>query len=212
MEWLRNPEFFQWVIIPLLIFCARVLDVSLDTMRIMLFSRGKKMIPPLLGFVQVLIWLFAIRQIFLNLSNWACYIGYAGGFAAGTYIGMIIEERLAIGIQVVKVITRADASALTQVLMREGYGVTSMDGYGATGKVNVLHTIVKRAEIPAILRIIKRFNPGAFYTIEDIRSVSLANAAAGREYPASVKKAGDGRLPDGPAEDAGGEAATGAHA
>ena len=172
---------FQWVAIPLLIFFARVLDVSLDTMRIMLFSRGKKMIPPLLGFVQVLIWLFAIRQIFLNLSNWACYIGYAGGFAAGTYIGMIIEEKLAIGFQVIKVITRADASELTRFLMKQGYGVTSMDGQGATGKVNVLHTIVNRSDIPAVLQIIQRFNPNAFYTIEDIRSVSQQNILSGKK-------------------------------
>ena len=147
------------------------MDVSMDTLRIMLFSRGKKLLPPLIGFVQVLIWLFAIRQIFLNLSNWACYIGYAGGFSMGTYVGMIIEEKLAIGVQVIKVITRADASELTQFLMKEGYGVTSTDGQGATGKVSIVHTIVKRADIPVVLGIIQRFNPKAFYTIEDIRSV-----------------------------------------
>lgn len=171
MDFIRDPEFFQWVVLPLLIFCARVMDMSLDTLRIMLLSRGKKLIPPLLGFIQVFIWLMAIRQIFLNLSNWACYIGYAGGFAMGTYIGMIIEEKLAIGIQVIMVITRVDASALIQFLMKEGYGVTSMEGQGATGKVNVIYTIANRNDIPHVLKAVERFNPKAFYTIEDIRAV-----------------------------------------
>ncbi len=171
MDFITNPEFFQWVILPLLIFCARVMDMSLDTLRIMLLSSGRKFIPPLLGFFQVLIWLFAIRQVFLNLSNWACFLGYAGGFAMGTYVGMILEEKLAIGIQVIKIITRADASELTHFLMKEGYGVTSTDGQGVTGKVNILHTIVNRSDIPVVLDIIQRFNPQAFYTIEDIRAV-----------------------------------------
>ena len=166
-----NSGLFQWAILPLLIFCARVLDVSMDTLRIMLFSRGKKFLPPLIGFFQVLIWLFAIRQIFLNLSNPMCYIGYAGGFAMGTYVGMVMEEKIAIGVQVIRVITRADASELIGFLMKKGYGVTSMDGQGATGKVNIIYTIVNRNEIPVVLEIIERFNPRAFYTIEDIRTV-----------------------------------------
>ena len=163
---------FQWVVIPLLIFLARVTDVSLDTMRILFISRGRKAIAPVLGFVQVLIWLLAIRQIFLNLSNPACYVAYAGGFATGTWVGILLEEKLAIGVQVVRVITRVDAAELIGYLRGEGHGVTYVDGHGATGKVSVIYTIAKRQDVPLIIEAVTRFNPKAFYTVEDIRSMS----------------------------------------
>ena len=165
---------YQWVVVPLFIFSARVMDVSMDTMRILFISRGKRMFAPVLGFVQVLVWLMAIRQIFLNLSNVACYLAYAGGFATGTWVGMIIEEKLAIGIQVIRVITRKDAAPLIEFLQKQGYGITSVDGQGTTGKVNIIYTIVKRHDIPYVISIIERFNPRAFYTVEDIRAISEA--------------------------------------
>jgi len=170
---------FQWVVLPLLIFLARVTDMSLDTMRILFISRGKKVIAPFLGFVQVLIWLLAIRQIFLNLSNPACYVAYAGGFAVGTWVGMLLEEKLAIGVQVVRVISRVDAAELISFLKDQGYGVTYVDGHGATGKVSIIYTIAKRQEIPAIIEAVTRFNPRAFYTVEDIRSLSEGSASVG---------------------------------
>lgn len=163
---------FQWIVIPLLIFTARVGDVSMDTLRIMLISRGKRLLASSLGFFQVLIWLMAFRQIVLNLSNPICYIAFAGGFATGTYVGMFIEEKLAIGFQVIRVITRQDAAQLVEFLRRRKYGVTSVDGLGTMGKVNIIYTIIKRSEIPHVIRIIKRFNPKAFFTVEDIRSIS----------------------------------------
>jgi uncharacterized protein YebE (UPF0316 family) len=170
------------VILPLFIFVARVADVSLDTLRILLISRGRKAIAPLLGFIQVSIWLLAIRQIFLNISNVACFIAYAGGFAFGTWVGMIIEEKLAIGIQVIRIITRKDASQLIEFLKTQHYGVTSVDGFGATGKVHIIYTIVKRHEIPNVIGIIDRFNPKAFYTIEDVRSMSGVEANSKKNF------------------------------
>jgi len=173
---------FQWVILPILIFIARILDVSIDTIRILLINRGKRAITPILGFIQVSIWLLAIRQIFLNLSNVACYVAYAGGFAAGTWVGMLLEEKLAIGIQVIRVITRKDATQLIEFLKDKGYGVTSVDGQGVTGKVNIIYTIIRRQDIHDVIEIITRFNPKAFYTIEDIRSMSEAAVSVRRNF------------------------------
>ncbi len=171
---------FQWIVLPLLIFLARVTDMSLDTMRILFISRGKKAIAPVLGFVQVLIWLLAIRQIFLNLSNPICYVAYAGGFAAGTWVGMLLEEKLAIGVQVIRVITRMDATQLIRFLKEAGYGVTFVDGHGTTGTVSIIYTIARRQEIPRIIEAVTRFNPKAFYTVEDIRSMSEDGASLKR--------------------------------
>ena len=103
-----------------------------------------------------------------NLSNYFCYIGYAGGFATGNYVGMIIAEKLSIGVVLLRVITQKDANELLKSLSSEKYGVTYVDGYGTQGKVNILFTIVPRKEISKVIKIVTEFNPKAFYTIEEV--------------------------------------------
>ncbi len=78
-----DPEFFGYIILPLLIFLARIMDVSINTMRIIFMLNGKKFISTILGFFEALIWLIAISQIFQNLDSVITYLAYAGGFAAG---------------------------------------------------------------------------------------------------------------------------------
>lgn len=91
-----NFDYFNWIILPLLIFVSRLADVSLATLRHIFVSKGYKTLVPILGFFEVLIWLIAIRQIFNNVDNIACYLAWAGGFSAGTYLGMYLEEKIAI--------------------------------------------------------------------------------------------------------------------
>ena len=164
-----NPEIFTWVIMPLLIIFARICDVSLGTIRIISIARGYKFIAPLLGFFEILIWLLAIKQIMQNLTNIFYYVAYSGGFAAGTFIGIYIEEKLAMGIFLIRIITSKDASELIEFIKSAGYGVTSVNAQGATGQVHIIYTIIKRSNIQDITEIIDRFNPKSFYSIEDIR-------------------------------------------
>jgi uncharacterized protein YebE (UPF0316 family) len=160
---------FQWVILPLLIFAARIIDVSLGTLRIIFISRGKRLLAPLMGFFEVLIWLLAISQIFQNLRNPACYIAYAAGFAGGSYIGMAIESRLAMGLQIVRIITKFFVPELIGKLKAAGYGLTTLQGEGASGPVTVIFTIVKRRDLPEFVDLIQSVNPKVFYTVEDVR-------------------------------------------
>lgn len=162
---------FVWVVIPGLIFLARIFDCSIGTMRIIFIGRGNRFIAPFLGFFEVLIWLLAIRQIMMNLTNVFYYVAYASGYAMGTYVGMYIEERLAMGTILVRVVTSKEASELIEYLKSEYYGVTSVDAQGARGGVNLIYTIVKRSDLDHVIEIINRFNPRAFYTIEDVRFV-----------------------------------------
>lgn len=171
MEFLIN-DIFDLVLLPLAIFVARIADVSLGTLRIIFVSKGMKTIAPLIGFVEVLIWIIAISRIMQNLDNWLCYIAYAAGFATGTYVGLIIEEKLAIGHEMVRVITKRDASELVDKLKSEGYGVTSVDATGAEGEVGVLYIIVRRSMIDKVLKYINSYNPRALYTIEAIKYVN----------------------------------------
>jgi uncharacterized protein YebE (UPF0316 family) len=161
-----------WVVVPLLIFAARVMDVSLGTMRIIFLSRGKRIIAPALGFFEVLIWLLAMRQIMQNLNNPVTYIAYAAGFATGNFVGIYLESRLAIGTLIIRLITPKDTGELIAHLHSAGYGVTSVDGQGAVGRVKLIYIIIKRKDLADVVEIITRCHPKAFLSIEEIRSAS----------------------------------------
>jgi uncharacterized protein YebE (UPF0316 family) len=166
-----HSDIFKFIILPLIIFSTRICDVTLDTLRIIYVSRGLKFLAASIGFIEVLIWLFAITQIFKNLTNPLYYVAYAGGFAMGNFVGIFIEERMAIGTVVIRAITQKDATELIALLRSAGYGVTHVDAHGAQGPVKVIFTIVKRKDVDHVLGIIKSKNPLAFYTVEDVRSV-----------------------------------------
>jgi len=167
-----NSDLFSYGLLPLLIFLARICDVSIGTLRIIFVSKGKKNIAPILGFFEVLIWIVAISKIMQNLDNYINYIAYAAGFATGNLVGMIIEEKLAMGIQVIRIFTHSDGPELVKSLNSSGYGATSVEAHGAIEKIHLIYTIVHRNELEKVLEIIDRFNPKAFYTIEDIRAVN----------------------------------------
>ena len=167
-----DSEIFTFILLPALIFLARICDVTIGTMRIIFVSKGAKVIAPLLGFFEVLIWLIAIGKVMQNLDNWLCYVAYAGGFGAGNFVGIHIEEKLAMGTFVLRVITRKDATELINNLRSEGHGATSVPAEGNSGGVNVIYSVIKRSDIDEVIAIIKRFNPKAFYSIEDVRFVS----------------------------------------
>jgi len=167
-----HSEAFTFVLLPVLIFLARVVDVSFGTIRIIFISRGQKFLAPLIGFFEILIWLVAIGKVMQNLSNVYCYIAYAGGFAAGNFAGMWIEEKLAMGTLIIRVITKKDASALIENLKSSGYGVTAVPAEGSSGRVHVVYSIINRSALKDVAAIVKRFNPQAFYSIEDVRFAS----------------------------------------
>lgn len=168
---LLSPQIHSLLIIPLLIFVARILDVSVGTLRIIFVSKGLKHLAALLGFVESLVWILAITQVMQHLNNWATYFAFALGFAAGNYVGVLLEERIAMGSLIIRIITRKEADELVRHLRQSGFGVTSVDAQGESGPVKVIFTIAKRRSLESIVTTIKRFNPNAFYTIEDVRFV-----------------------------------------
>jgi uncharacterized protein YebE (UPF0316 family) len=175
VEGLENVDFsflYSWVLLPILIFFARVGDVTLGTIRIIFVSKGIKYLAPLVGFVEILIWLLAIGQIMQNFDNAYYYLFYAGGFATGNFVGIIIEEKLSIGTIGIRVITRKDASALTIALRKARFGVTVVDAEGPKGPVKLIYSIIKRNTAEQFIKLVNKYIPLAFYSIEDIREVS----------------------------------------
>lgn len=170
-EFFHNSDVFAWVILPILIFISRIFDVTFGTIRIIFVSRGKKFLAPLLGFFEVMIWIMAISQIMQNLNNFACYIAYAGGFSMGNFVGICIEEKLALGTLVVRVILVQDECNLRERLSEAGYGVTVVDAHGVNGEVKLIYTVIRRKDLDDVVRIINMCNSKAFYSIEDARTV-----------------------------------------
>jgi uncharacterized protein YebE (UPF0316 family) len=168
-EFLQS-DLFNWVILPLLIFIARTCDVTLATLRNIFIARNIKKIVPLLGFFEVLIWLVAVSQTINNLHNIACYIGFAGGYSMGIFVGITIEGKLALGKQVVRIITNQDTTSLVAAMSEANMGVTILDGNGAKGPVKVIFTTLKRRDVQLVDQLINKHTPNAFYTIEDIRN------------------------------------------
>lgn len=166
-----NTGVMPFIVIPTLIIMARILDVSVGTLRIIFVSRGKKHLAAVLGFFESLVWVIAVSQVIQHLNNWMTYVAFALGFSAGNYLGVLLEEKLAMGNLIIRVITRQNDEELIHFLWSSGYGVTCVDGWGETGPVKVIFTVCKRRHAERIIKIIKHYNPKAFYTIEDVRHV-----------------------------------------
>jgi len=168
---MTDHQVYQYIVLPLIIFFARICDVSLGTMRIVFVSKGKKNIAPILGFFELFIWIVVLNEVFKSADGFVCYLAYAGGYAAGNFIGLNIEERLAIGSQLIKVFSTKDVAPLQKCLNEAGFGVTVVEGDGSTGKVKILYTVINRKTFDHVEKILKEFDPLIFYVIEDVRLV-----------------------------------------
>lgn len=167
---LTDSWVFTWIILPLLIFLARIGDVSIGTLRLIFISRGFKLYAPLLGFFEVIIWLLAIGQIMQHLDNFMCYIAYGLGFATGNYIGIILDEKLSLGTLLVRIVPKKDPSELIMRLRAEEFGASLVDIEGMTGKMKMIFAIIKRKDLKEVMSIINDHNPNAFVTIEDVKT------------------------------------------
>jgi len=163
---------FVYVILPLIIFFARIFDQTIGTIRIIFISKGMKHLAPVLGFFEVLLWLIIMKQIFQNLDNYLYYFAYAAGFGMGSFVGIKIEEKMAMGLVQVRVIPQKDSSKLVEFLRKAGYRFTTIRGSGAEGPVEIIFSVIKRKSVEDFVSVIKEFNPRAFFTIEEVKFVS----------------------------------------
>ena len=154
-----------------LIFALRVSDMSLDTLRVLFVMRGRKGIAWVLGFFQATIFVVAITSVLSHLDNPLNVIGYAAGFATGNVIGMVIEERLAIGHTDIRIISSRRGAAIAERLRAEGYAVTEIPARGKDGTVTMLAVSVKRRNIDRVRTMVNDVDAEAFITAEDIRPV-----------------------------------------
>ncbi len=156
---------------PLFIFFLRITDVSMGTVRVVLIVRNNKLLVPIIGFFEVLIWVLAVGAVVQHLTSPLHLLGYAGGFATGNLVGLMIEERLAIGLATVQTIVQAGGDELASGLRDLGFAVTEMDARGRHGNVFHLYSAIPRRRVAAYLGAVDEQAPEAFVIVEEPRAV-----------------------------------------
>src|SRR5437763_12133129 len=151
----------------LLIFGLRIVDVSCDTMRVIFAIRGKRGIGAMLGFVQALVWIFAVANAVKHLDSILHVIGYAGGYATGTFVGVSLEQAIAYGVATVRIVTRQAGAEIANALRQRGYGVTEYPGLGRDGSVEIVHSVVQRSHLSDVLAVVNAKDQDAFVTVEE---------------------------------------------
>lgn len=157
------------IILIFLIFLSRIIDVSLGTIRMIFISKGFKYIAPILGFFEVLVWIVVVSKLMNNSTGLILYVAYAAGFAAGTFVGMKLEEKLSLGKVIIQIITQKDSDELTNRLNEANYPLTITDAKGKKGDVKIIFSVINKKNLNKVVGIIKESNPKAFYSIEDVR-------------------------------------------
>ncbi|MEG6614858.1 DUF5698 domain-containing protein [Peptococcaceae bacterium 1198_IL3148] len=157
----------------LFIFVARVADMSLDVVRILMLTKDKKLAAALIGFVEVSIFVVALNEVMSGgLDDPLKVIAYAGGFATGNYVGAIVDNYLAVGYLSIQVFPKRDKVGDTiNKLRAAGYGVTSVVGAGRGGPRTILFVILKRKDLKKLLDILDQVDPKTFYNVSDARNI-----------------------------------------
>jgi len=156
--------------LPFVIFFGRIVDVTLGTLRIIFVSKGEKYLAPVIGFFEVLIWIVVISEIFSGANDFISYLSYAGGYAAGNFVGILIEKRIAFGVLLCRVYTTKNGKELVLLLNRQDFGATLIHGSGSLGEIDIVETVVDRKMLKRVDKIFTAFDSNVFYVAEDIRT------------------------------------------
>lgn len=156
----------------LLIFVARVVDVSMGTLRVSSIVQGRTKAAFILAFLEIGMWVFIIASVIQRISDRPIIgVFYALGFATGNVVGIMLERRMAYGNMVVRAFVPSDGEKIAAAIYEEGFGVTLFPGKGIKGPVTEVCVVCRRGEVRRIASIIEKMWPGAFYVTEVAGSV-----------------------------------------
>jgi uncharacterized protein YebE (UPF0316 family) len=155
--------------LPVLIFMARVADVSLGTVRTVFVVRGMREFAAGIGFLEVTIWLLAISTVVQRLDAPLNVIAYAGGYATGNYVGVWLETKLALGHQLVQLVSADDSQDLRRRLEEAGHRVTAVPAHSGQDAVTLLLVTVPRRQVASVMALAREADPTVVLTTEDLR-------------------------------------------
>jgi uncharacterized protein YebE (UPF0316 family) len=161
------------ILLGVLIFLARVADVSMGTMRTISIVQGRTRIAFLLGFIEVSMWLVIISTVIHSISEKPILgVFYALGFSTGNVAGIILEKRIAFGHIIVRIISTQSGREIAEKIRQTGHAVTTFQGEGLTGPVTMLYVVCPRKEQTEVVQMVRSIEPDAFYTVDMAGSVS----------------------------------------
>lgn len=152
-----------------IILLMRMADVTLGTFRTILVVQAKKYYAAIAGFVEVLIWIFAMRYIVDHMDNTLNLFAYAAGFSIGNLLGITLEEKIGIGYAQLNVISRTFSDKLAMALRKSKYGVTLLPAEGGSGGMAVLVAIIRRRDQKNVMKLIDEIDPNCFISIQHSR-------------------------------------------
>jgi len=178
-------DLYPWLFAPA-IFFARIVDVSMGTFRAIVAFRGFPAVAATVGFIEILIWVAASSQVFRQVDAWPLMLAYAGGFAAGNFIGIRLESRIAFGRELVRIIPAGGSKAIAEHLSRNRFSVVSLDCHIDGRPSEVLLVTLDRRQTPGLLRAVREIDPGALYTVSDVKPLPEPGSAIRRRSPLAL--------------------------
>lgn len=156
----------------LIIFISRVVDVTMSTMRTLMVMQGRKVQAAMIGFFEIIIYITALNKVVSGLDNPLNLLAYALGFACGTYVGITLEGKIALGNLSAQVILHSnDNIELIESLRDNGFGVTKLEGQGKEGKRDILSIAMNRKDLNTLKGLVYEFDEKAFITVNSINPV-----------------------------------------
>lgn len=161
------------ILLYLIILVSKIVEVSIGTMRIVLITRGERVIGALLGFIEVIIWIIVVSSVLTNVAEDPIkVVVYAAGFALGNFVGSLLEQRLGIGnVRVEAIVREENGEKLANCIREKGYAVTVMTGKGMNSNRNILLMNIRRSDYQVVVKIIRDFQEDVVITINDIKPV-----------------------------------------
>jgi len=149
------------------IFALRIVDVSLGTVRTVFVVQGRLTVAVMIAFFEVLVWVTAVSQVIVRIhDSWWLALAFAGGFATGNAVGILLERRLAMGTCVLRMITGEHGDAIADAIRARGLAVTTFDGQGEHGACKLVYTTMPRRTVTGVIQLAKGIEPDVFYVID----------------------------------------------
>lgn len=165
--------------VPVLIFLARICDVSMGTTRMLFVMSGMRWQAACIGFFEVIVWALAVGGVIKYLDNPIALVAYGAGFASGIMVGMWVENRIGVGYRALRVINADRSLSVSAALRGHGYRVTEVPGHGMNGPVELAFLVIRRRQLADTIELLEKIAPDAFVTVE------RADRASGGPFVAS---------------------------
>jgi len=154
-----------------LIFVLRVVGITLSTLQTLMMVQSRRTLAILSGMISTLVYVLAIGKVVNDMNNVWYILAYSTGFGAGTWLGMVIDARLAMGFADVRIISTEHGLSIADHVRAAGYGATTIPAHGRDGLVTIVETLAPRKAVNNIMATVSKVDPRSVVVVADARQV-----------------------------------------